>query len=216
MRAMSLIRKLTIGGAAAAGFAFMLGFLMFASLATRGGADDTETADGIVVLTGGEKRIAEASRLLADGKARRLLISGVNRMTTKKDVRRLTSISGRLFACCVDLGYAALNTRGNAEETRDWARTHEFSSLIVVTASYHMPRSLAELSQVLPNVRLVAHPVVPSQFADDPWWLSPTNARILAGEYVKFLPTAARLAIGRLMRSPAEGGEAPKHADKNS
>lgn len=209
---MSLFSKLIVGTAGLAAAVFILGFLIFATMATRGISKDTPTADGIVVLTGGEKRIWEAGRLLEGGKAKRLLVSGVNRITSKKDVRRLIRIEAKLFACCVDLGYEALNTRGNAEETRNWVRGHNFSSLIVVTSSYHMPRSLAELSHELPDVRLIAHPVVPTQFQTGPWWLNYGNARILAAEYIKFLPTAARYAVGLVVGSPSGDDGRSRHA----
>ena len=42
----------------------------------------TRNADGIVVLTGGASRITDAIELLAAGRGKRLLISGVHRTTT--------------------------------------------------------------------------------------------------------------------------------------
>ena len=181
----------------------VLGFFLFAAFATRTVQDDSKRADAIVVLTGGSQRIAEAGRLLRLGRAGRLLISGVNRKTSKAAVMRLTKLQPDLFKCCVTLGYGAQNTRGNATETRDWQRTNKFSSLIVVTAAYHMPRSFAELSRRMPDVKLIPHPVVPKSFKAEPWWLHPTNARILASEYVKFLPSAAHFVVSRALSTEA-------------
>jgi len=56
----------------------------------------------------------------------------------------------RWFECCVDLDYTAVNTIGNAVETRRWALNHGFHSLVVVTSNYHMPRAMLELSHQLP------------------------------------------------------------------
>ena len=64
--------------AAAAGvvlFAFLAGFVIFASSITHYVAGVGGPADGIVVLTGGEHRLSEAARLLAGGRGNRLLIS---------------------------------------------------------------------------------------------------------------------------------------------
>src|SRR5262249_57827324 len=98
---------------------------------------DTPTpphADGIVALTGGPERIAAAVALLAQGSARRLLVTGVNQTTTSREIARLTPRFATEFGCCIDLGYTALNTTGNALEARRWARSHHMRSLIVATS----------------------------------------------------------------------------------
>jgi uncharacterized SAM-binding protein YcdF (DUF218 family) len=177
---------------------FALGFLLFALIVTQEPSGSEASADGIVVLTGGDHRILEGARLLRLGRARRLLISGVNARTSREDIQRLTGLSEAGFECCVDLGYRARDTVGNAEEARAWASERRYASLIVVTSNYHMPRSLAELSLALPRVDLIPHPVGPR--SGKTWWLSPGIARVLISEYVKFLPAAARAATARLVR----------------
>jgi uncharacterized SAM-binding protein YcdF (DUF218 family) len=196
----------------------VFGFILFAITVTKGVASGPQAdasnqlggrlADGIVVLTGGEKRITEALRLLDNGRAGRLLITGVNRKTSRDDVRRLVAASSprksRAFDCCVDIGYDALDTIGNADEARTWATERHFKSLIVVTASNHMPRSMAELRLKLPLAQLIPHPVVPSRLRASPWWLHPEVARELAYEYLKFIPTAGRYLLVHSIRSPAD------------
>jgi len=108
----------------------------------------THPAQGIVALTGGDERLAAAVNLLETHQGLRLLVSGVHQTTTKAELKRL-SHGGARFDCCADMGYAAENTRGNAEEAAAWARTHRFKSLIVVTARYHMPRSLTEFQAAI-------------------------------------------------------------------
>ena len=192
------IKAVLIGASGASLAVLLLGFVLFAAHATRVSLDTPPPADGIVVLTGGEARISEAARLLEAGRAKRLLVSGVNRRTSREDLRRLMHIRADLFDCCVDIGYFALDTFGNADETRAWAQLWHFSSLIVVTASYHMPRSLAEIALAMPEARLIAHAVVPRQLQGMPWWLRLNAARTLVAEYLKFLPVATRLAVARL------------------
>src|SRR5262249_26265695 len=46
-------------------------------------------ADGIVVLTGGSSRVADAIELLSEGRGKRLLITGVHRATTSAEIKRL-------------------------------------------------------------------------------------------------------------------------------
>jgi uncharacterized SAM-binding protein YcdF (DUF218 family) len=194
--------------------AVMLGFLVFANATTRPvTAAAAPRASAIVALTGGAQRIRAAGRLLQNRQAGRLLISGVNRVVSRAKLRRMLAIDSELFACCVDIDYAAQNTRGNAVETHKWAMKHEFDSLIVVTSSYHMPRSLTELSHLLPAVDLVAYPVVPDRFQGTPWWLRWENVQLLGAEYLKYLPSAAQHALGRIMETPGQGKSQGQSAD---
>jgi uncharacterized SAM-binding protein YcdF (DUF218 family) len=174
------------------------GFVMFARTVAGylpGGV--APRADGIVVLTGGELRLLAGARLLKEGRAARLLISGVNPQTRRQDLRRLSGLSERLFAARVDIDYAN-TTIDNAEETKAWAAAKGYRKLIVVTSSYHMPRSLTELSRAMPHVVLVPYPVVPSRLKARRWWADGFTTRVLLAEYAKLLPSAARYGAARL------------------
>ena len=85
-----------------------LGFVLFASVVTRLPAEGNPHADGIVVLTGEGRRIAEGARLLNEGRAQRMLISGVFRRTGKRALIEISGLPEDKFDCCVDVGYAAL------------------------------------------------------------------------------------------------------------
>jgi len=161
---------------------------------------DTEVAldrnaDGIVVLTGGASRISDAIELLAAGHGKRLLISGVHRATSSAEIARSNPRHQSLVACCVDLDHSAVNTTGNATETRRWVRDRGFSSLIVVTSAYHMPRTMAELAKQLPDVALVPFPVVTEKLRSEPWWASGGTARLILSEYAKFVVAQLRMRI---------------------
>lgn len=170
----------------------LTGFVLFSYLIADAQSTNVERADAIVVLTGGEARIPEAIRLLREGMGERLLISGVNPVTTRGELASLAPNSKRLFRCCIDVGHEARDTPGNADETRDWVRDRGFKSLIVVTASYHMPRSLAELRRALPDIALIPFPVNPSNVHIEQWWSHRGTLRLLASEYVKFVPAFGR------------------------
>lgn len=176
---------------------FVVGFIYFAQFIAQERTVTRGRADGIVALTGGEFRISEGYRLLESGRGKRLLITGVNKLAKRKEIKQLVQKNAKKFDCCVDLDRRALDTIGNATETARWVHRHGFSSIIVVTASYHMPRSLTELRRAMPNVTLLAHSVTPRNFYADGWWHYPGTARILAWEYVKYLVAVARLGFSR-------------------
>jgi uncharacterized SAM-binding protein YcdF (DUF218 family) len=144
----------------------------------------TRKTDGMIALTGGEKRIERAIDQMEKGKARRLLVSGVHRSTTKADLRARTKGSKRLFECCVDVGHAAADTIGNAVEAAVWMEANQFRSLRLVTSRAHMPRAQLEFVDAMPNILIVPDAVdVDNSIA----------ARI--GEYNKY---AVRLIVVRL------------------
>lgn len=199
---MRLFGRAIVVIAAMTASALVFGFMLFAISVMRDQAtasSSSDKADGIVVLTGAAARISAGAHLLKDGQGKRLLISGVNRITTKQDVERLSGLDHKSFTCCVDLGYEALDTVGNADETRTWATANGYHKLIVVTSSYHMPRALAELALAMPDTQFIAHTVTPKDFPDSGWWLNVRTTRYLLSEYVKYLPAVARLTTQRVL-----------------
>jgi uncharacterized SAM-binding protein YcdF (DUF218 family) len=183
------------------------GFVVFAVSIKSDRIEANGMADGIVALTGGHARIDEAVRLLSSGKAKRMLITGVNPATTSEQLSRLVPSGGELFKCCIDLGREAEDTIGNAIETRDWTELHGFKSLIVVTSSYHMPRTLLELRRVLPTVEITPHAVEPNSLRSPRWWADRHVLRLMAIEYVKYLSALARQLASRV-GVPMEAGRA--------
>jgi len=153
-------------------------------------------ADGIVVLTGGASRIEDAIELLSAGRGKRLLISGVHPTTSTAEIARINPRYQRLVYCCIDLDHSAINTVGNALETRRWVHDRGFSSLIVVTSAYHMPRTMAELKRQMPEIELLPYPVVTDKLRNEPWWSSALTARLILSEYAKYVVAQLRMRIG--------------------
>lgn len=163
--------------------------------------------DGIVALTGGAERLSDALRLLASGRGKRLLISGVHPETSERELARAQPDYAAFARCCVDLGRRALNTAGNAVETRRWANSHGFRSLIVVTSGYHMPRTMMELAREMPDVELIPYAVVTDRLKGEPWWRDYDTARLLVGEYVKYVAALVRVRLApRLAKSETAQG----------
>jgi uncharacterized SAM-binding protein YcdF (DUF218 family) len=181
----------------AAGFAFFIWLLPGEEVAID------RNADGIVALTGGTSRVSDALELLAAGRGKRLLITGVNPGTTMGEIAHQLVDYNRLLACCVDLDYSALNTLGNAVQARHWALQHNFHSLIVVTSSYHMPRALAELAHQLPDVALIPFPVVSDRLRIEPWWSNGATTRLVLSEYLKYLAAKVRMRFDSLVEARA-------------
>ncbi|GLQ19741.1 YdcF family protein [Algimonas porphyrae] len=163
---------------------------------------DLPAADGVVVWTGpGGGRLERAGALIEYGRGERLLVSGVNRSLTLDSVARLSGVTADTAECCVDIDYAALDTRGNARETVAWAQALGYDHIILVTSAYHMPRALVELSHAMGGLHVTPVAVQPTDTAD--WWTDLPRFRRLAGEYAKYLLSLAR---GRPVN---EAGRAP-------
>jgi uncharacterized SAM-binding protein YcdF (DUF218 family) len=193
-KSLAYIGRIVLVAALAYGF----GFLVFAATLPHRPAS-VPRADAIVTLTGGDARLDTAVRLLEKGAAKRLLITGVHPSITKPEIREIAH-GGSKFDCCADLDFAAEDTRENAAEAANWMHQHGFRSLILVTANYHMPRSLAEFSAEMPTIKLVPYPVEPEGANWDHWWRNPHTVRLLHAEYAKYL---ASLVLDRFLAAKA-------------
>jgi uncharacterized SAM-binding protein YcdF (DUF218 family) len=178
------------------------GFGWFLVMAGRGPADPTRVTAGIVVLTGGAERVETGLRLLREGRAERMLVSGVHPQVTLADLTRQAALEPKALGGRVTLGQRATTTRGNAAEIAEWARAQHLGSLRVVTAGYHMPRALLELRRTLPEAELIAHPVVPARLRDPAAGGRARTWSLLAGEYLKFL--AAWAGVPHLLGLPLD------------
>ena len=167
---------------------------------------------GFVVFATGIEHEPTGPVRAADGKAKRVLITGVNRTTTTEELKQLASQGDQYFACCVDIDKEARNTIDNATETSEWVALNRYGSIIVVTSNYHMPRAVAELARVMPGVTLVPYPVVDNNVHLDRWWTYPGTTKLLLSEYLKYLPALGRLGATDFMRMLLTGGR-PGPAD---
>ena len=179
------------------GVAWLAGLLVFATTIPDRVEDPDSTTDAIVVLTGGSERITVGLELLEAKRARKMLISGVYQGVEVPELLKQARPGQRSLECCIVLGYAADSTVGNAAETAAWMARERFTSLRLVTAAYHMRRSLLELRGAMPKVRIVPHPVFPASVKAD-WWRWPGTAQLLVNEYNKYLLALGRTAVLRL------------------
>ena len=182
----------TIGGMASGAFLLFLVFFIIFAQSLKATPDNAPQADAIVVFTGTSPvRIETGLRLLAEGKGRRLLVSGLYQNQSFDTIfamaQRMPDIEAERLRCCIDLDYRAANTVANTLETALWAEVHGFSSLIIVTSSQHMPRAFLELRRTMPTTSLSAYPVLPPNVRLDYWYAYPGTMALLMGEYMRYL-----------------------------
>lgn len=191
------------------------GFLHFADSITTMKPPADPKADAIVVLTGGYQRIDQAVDLLRQHAGNRLLISGVHPTTTRAQIRKLTQSPADLFNCCVDIGYDALDTIGNAREAVKWIHRNGYRHILVVTNNYHMPRSIAELKYVDADTDFIPYPVVSADLKTTAWFMEPNALRTMLYEYAKVLLAGARNVVGFGRPIGLRSEEPPAATDKD-
>lgn len=179
--------------------AWLAGLVMFAESIPRSPETSNAQTDAIVVLTGGSMRMEEGLALLSRQIGKKLFVSGVHRGVEVKQLIDRSLRSPEEIDCCIVLGYAADHTAGNARETAEWMREQGYTSLRLVTASYHMPRSLAEFRHEMPTIEMIPHPVFPEHVKLDEWWRWPGTALLIVGEYNKYLVAVSVHAVERFL-----------------
>jgi len=165
---------------------WLIGLIKFDGVIPDTIKDHESRTQAIVVLTGGSGRLDAGLDLLTRDPDSQLFVSGVYK---GNEVRHLLKLSNqRPLALSSRIGIGnAVDTRENAAETAVWIGSRDVQSLRLVTAAYHMPRSLLEFRHKIPNVQIIAHPVFPEHVKQDQWWFYPGTAALVIGEYNKFL-----------------------------
>jgi uncharacterized SAM-binding protein YcdF (DUF218 family) len=181
--------------------ALLSGFVWFGDhVANLKAPASVARADGAAALTGGsDARLKAGIALVEQRTVPRLLISGVNRVATPNEVRLVAGGNPQTYACCIDLGKAAVDTVSNATEVSDWVARYRIKRLILITDNYHMPRSLFEVRRANPDVTIVPYPVVVDIYADKEWWKNERATRGLALEYGKYLVAIGRAYMGEIL-----------------
>ena len=165
--------------------AWCLGFAAFMLTLSR--PLEGTTTDAIVVPTGGPGRIDRGLELMARHQAKRMLVTGVAPGVGAADLAREYHAPPALFACCVDLGTDAVDTRSNAEESAAWVRLHRYTTVRLVSSDWHVRRARMELNAALGRSVLVLADGVPS---------SPRLMTLIA-EYNKLILRRVALWTGR-------------------
>ena len=164
---------------------WFIGLLFFVSKIPEHGNQDNNVAEAAIVLTGGEKRILEGVTLLQQHVVTKLFITGVDyKVRHKKEIPFLDDLHKMDN---IEIGKEATNTTGNALEARDWIRKNNIHTIKIVTANYHMPRSILEFSYRVPDVKIETHPVFPDKFDIKKWWYDQNTLMLVLKEYTKYI-----------------------------
>jgi len=155
--------------------AWALGFLAFAVTLPRAAQD--EASEAVIVLTGGEGRIARGITVLQKGWVRRMLVSGVDPEVKRQEFVAEYRVDPGLMDCCITLGYDSIDTRSNAREAAAYVSARHLHKIRLVTSDWHMRRAAWELRRTLPQDVVIIEDAVPSH----------PSLRILISEYSKFL-----------------------------
>ena len=134
---------------------------------------------GVGVFTGGSGRVAGALRLVDEGFAGPVLISGRNPKSSLADMLELTPGAPDLTPAqqaqfTLD---EAESTRGNVLALKTWAEREELGRVGVITSTYHVLRVRLLAWWLAPELSIVMLPVQPEV----------ANARTLVREYHKLL-----------------------------
>ena len=139
-------------------------------LVARNPGPPTRPADAIFVLTGGEGRIPEGFRAWSGGAARELYILGAGR---RVPLARIVPDSSRLPAEALSRIHVegwSENTLENAFSAKNAVGDGKYSSVILVTSDYHIPRAVLVFRKVLPpDVSLSAIRVRPEEGTGASW-----------------------------------------------
>lgn len=196
---------------------WLAGALRFFTLIPDTPARQEARAGGIVVLTGGSRRVDEGITLLQRDESAVMLISGVGGNADLTQVTAGTNITPEELAALeplITLDYDSRNTRENALAIRAWAEEKKLKKIRLITSNYHMPRAMAELRAALPDFPVIRHPVFTPTFRKENWWNHPNSTAILIHEYHKWLITLLRREIGFFtakFANDAGNGDGNKH-----
>jgi len=157
------------------------------------------TTDAIVVLTGGNNRIATALDLLSQKLSNHLLISGVNPGTSFKSIKDSSGFLGHIPTSQITLDERSRSTNENALYTSKWVRANDYKSIRLVTANYHIRRSLLEFQQLMPDVNIFPHPITTQETMYPLWCKDYRIFCIFLYEYHKYLGALLKWKVKSLL-----------------
>ncbi len=174
---------------------FIMGFISFIRYVKQMHIPDHPSVSAIVVLTGEPIRIERAFELLENQIGEKIFISGVHHSVSKDILLQKIPIRQDLAECCIDIGYKALNTEGNAQEASAWAEKNNFHHVLIVTHDYHMPRTFLELQRINSTVQFIPYPIISHDLEENRSIFKIKILRVLLIEYLKILLLSIQLSL---------------------
>lgn len=176
------------------------GFYLFIKASDKNQNIIDKKAEAIIVLTGGQGRIDYGFELFLEGKAKRLFISGVHEDTKLINLLsryKLDDLDTHFdyYKQRIELGTTARTTLQNAIESKEWINTYNIHSFYLVTANYHMPRSILEFENTMPHKTIIPAPVLLPEFKYYAWIQNPKHIVLMLSEYNKYIYTLFRQLV---------------------
>lgn len=187
-------------------FVWCAGLFVFAGKVPLSVSDPEKHTDVIVVLTGGSGRLRAGLDLLLAGRADHLFVSGVYRGIEVDQLLAINKQRPGEVENRISIGNA-IDTIENAAETAAWMHAQGHTSLRLVTAAYHMPRSMLEFHNAMPEIHIEPNPIFPKHVKRKNWWAWPGTTALLASEFNKFVLAWLRIKIGPLIAAYTANGE---------
>jgi uncharacterized SAM-binding protein YcdF (DUF218 family) len=182
----------------------MLGFCLwslalgwFVATLPREALPATQSAEAIVILTGGSGRVEHGLRMLAAGAAPLAYISGVGANATEDDLLN-THATGETRDRIYERGgeivldHVARSTVSNADQATSFLKARGIQTVRLVTADYHMRRSLYEFRTAMPELTVLSDPVFPENFEREYWWEHENSRRLVFSEFYKYYAVLIR------------------------
>jgi hypothetical protein len=156
----------------------------------------------IVILTGGTNRIKEGFEIINkfDEKSKKnikILVSGTGKGFTKLSLQKKlnSNLYLKLIECCVELDGVSKDTYSNANETSKWVNKNNIKEILLITSNYHMPRSILEFNNIMPNLKILPYPIKPEQHQINEWLKSFETFSLVFIEYCKYIVANIRVKI---------------------
>jgi uncharacterized SAM-binding protein YcdF (DUF218 family) len=153
--------------------------------------DPLETADAALVMTGdpGFERTTAAARLVCEGKARLLVLTGGepwpgdSAASLRARALREGVPSGR-----IRLEDRSTDTRESLVNVAPILREEGVKTLILVTSPYHQRRAFLAARRTFPGIRIINQPVRTRPWPPvRPWWRDAATRRLVFQEYAKLV-----------------------------
>ena len=167
--------------------------------------DPINLSSNVVILTGGTNRIKEGFEVIykLDKKSisnLKVLVSGTGKGFSKLSLQEKLNpgFDLRLIECCVELDSVSQNTYSNAIETSKWVSKNNIEEILLITSNYHIPRSILEFQNKMPNLKILYYPIIPKKHQINKWLKSFETFSLIFIEYCKYIIANVRIKTLRI------------------
>ena len=90
------------------------------------------------------------------------------------------------------------NTYSNAIETSKWVSMNNIEEILLITSNYHIPRSILEFQNKMPNLKILYYPIIPKKHQINKWLKSFETFSLIFIEYSKYIIAYVRIKTLRI------------------